>query len=50
MLAVGHFSMIHRVSAKPVPSLDIVHGDVKCENVLIFERDEDEVAAQGLRK
>lgn len=28
-------------------SQDIVHGDVKCENVLIFEKDSDN-AAQGL--
>ena len=29
-----------QVSPLTVTPLDIVHGDVKCENVLIFEKDE----------
>ena len=29
-----------KVSPLTVTLLDIVHGDVKCENVLIFEKDE----------
>ena len=30
--------------------LDIVHGDVKCENVLIFEKTDEEVNSQKLRE
>lgn len=41
-MSESHFFTMCPVEVPPlmVAPLDIVHGDVKCENILIFEKDE----------
>ena len=48
MLAVG--SILETLVRRLTWLADIVHGDVKCENVLIFEKDEEEVQERRLRR
>lgn len=41
-MSESHFFIICLVEVPPLTLMppDIVHGDVKCENILIFEKDE----------
>ena len=41
-MSESHVSITYAVEVPPLTLalLDIVHGDVKCENILIFEKDE----------
>lgn len=41
-MSESHFFIMCPIEVPPLTltPLDIVHGDVKCENILIFEKDE----------